>query len=782
MEVPQTMQISGEEEGDEFYEKIEAPKFVDFTAPDQNRPDDCYWFCLRVGCDQKHEEEMDSEAIYKNFVLRVMAARSPNVRLRKALNRKAPRYRCKAFSHSSSFFSKKNSLKESLSLLILSYFCTWDFNSLTFFIFSIFFSANVKCPLTAPPKPSKSRISRLALISSISHKLVDTKLKARPTPKLSATPVSKAKQSSDVAKARTTPRNRKRLSNPNTFRSVRNPKLTTIVVPKSRAVAKALVFNSPKKAVKTKTSLELNTPVKTLCAAMKKLEITSDKKHVLGYNKSLPIDASRKQLRGREVKSRVYESLHSHNRKVQEAKTSRCLKRNINKDIKPRRDHKHHEGDDDSSDMDIDEKSRDGSLEGSLPGGTSQSGRNGPEECSKTVKSQEGEYSVEPELISLSSSEERDSGENDGPDSQVPSGVAEGTSEGSEQDEKILSSPERGKIPEVEESDDKENVLACDDTENDSEANDNEEKENTVASDDNRLQNHNNGHQERIVLGENDTSKISLKTNRVMGKAIKEGSLTATTVAQGLKRRKPKPTNPKPFRLRTDERGILKEANLEKKLIAPLAEITTAPGLPGTNSQRKHQNASQKKKKRLGTSENECHMHEGGEKKPDRITLEDQSIRVGSTRLKASKGKVEQKLSLMSLHRRSVSIHHKSNLVISPSEQDKAGQKQQNSLKNIQSPMMQQKLARPRGVMSSRKEAVSLVTPGKLGVIKENPSKILTTKQVAKPLGNTVCPGTKASTRTTPRSLSRGRRPTTIPKEPTFHRIHTPKSCTRKLA
>ncbi|KAF5448362.1 hypothetical protein F2P56_028906 [Juglans regia] len=710
MEVPQTMQISGEEEGDEFYEKIEAPKFVDFTAPDQNRPDDCYWFCLRVGCDQQHEEEMDSEAIYKNFVLRVMAARSPNVRLRKALNRKAP-------------------------------------------------SANVKCPLTAPPKPSKSRISRLALISSISHKLVDTKLKGRPTPKLSATPGSKAKQSSDVAKAHTTPRNRKRLSNPNTFRSVRNPKVTTIVGPKNRVVAKALVFNSPKKAVKTKTSLELNTPVKTLCAAMKKLEITSEKKHVLGYNKSLPIDASRKQIRGREVKSRVYDSLHSHNRKVQEAKTSRCLKRNINKDIKPPRDHKHHEGDDDSSDMDIDEKSRNGSLEGcSLPG-TSQSGRNGQEECLKTVKSQEGEYSVEPEFISLSSSEEGDSGQNDGPDSQARSGVAEGTSEGSEQDEKIISSPEKGKIPEVTESDDKENALACDDTENDSEANDNEEKENTVASDDNRLQNHNNGHQDRIVLGEHDTSKISLKINRVMGKAIKEGSLTATTGAQGVKHRKPKPTNPKPFRLRTDERGILKEANFEKKLIAPLTEITTAPGLPGTNSQRKHQNASQKKKKRLGL---------------DRTTLEDQSIRVGSTCLKASKGKVEQKLSLMTLHRRSVSIHHKSNLVTSPSEQDKACQKQQNNLKKIQSPMMQQKLARPRGVMSSRKEAVSLVTPGKLGVIKENPSKILTTKQVAKP--------TKASSHTTPRSSSRGRRPPTIPKEPTFHSIHTPKSCTRKLA
>ena len=72
------------------------------------------------GCDQKHEEEMDSEAIYNNFVLRVshqiidfttalpllvwitkssfvllkqvMAARSPNVRLRKALDRNASRY------------------------------------------------------------------------------------------------------------------------------------------------------------------------------------------------------------------------------------------------------------------------------------------------------------------------------------------------------------------------------------------------------------------------------------------------------------------------------------------------------------------------------------------------------------------------------------------------------------------------------------------------------------------------------------------------------------------
>lgn len=66
MEEPQAiiLQINGDEEGeeeeeefcgggggDEFYEMIEAPKFVDLTKPDHHRPDhdDRFWFCLRVG-------------------------------------------------------------------------------------------------------------------------------------------------------------------------------------------------------------------------------------------------------------------------------------------------------------------------------------------------------------------------------------------------------------------------------------------------------------------------------------------------------------------------------------------------------------------------------------------------------------------------------------------------------------------------------------------------------------------------------------------------------------
>ncbi|KAG4945474.1 hypothetical protein JHK87_041481 [Glycine soja] len=136
---------------DDIYENIEAPKFVDLTAPDSRRPDDDrHWFCFRVGCDQKHEQELDSEAIYKNFVLRVMAARSPNVRLRKALNRREA-------------------------------------------------SANLKCPLTAP---AKSRVSRTDFISSLSHKMTDNNVKVKPLSKALTTPRNHQKKVSNVEQFR----------------------------------------------------------------------------------------------------------------------------------------------------------------------------------------------------------------------------------------------------------------------------------------------------------------------------------------------------------------------------------------------------------------------------------------------------------------------------------------------------------------------------------------------------------------------------------------------------
>ncbi|KAG6535164.1 hypothetical protein ZIOFF_000124 [Zingiber officinale] len=82
-------EVPTSEVGNAVYEEIEAPKFVDFTVPDCSPPDDRSWFCSRVGCDQTHEE-VDPDALLRSFRLRVMAARTPSARRRKAWDREAP--------------------------------------------------------------------------------------------------------------------------------------------------------------------------------------------------------------------------------------------------------------------------------------------------------------------------------------------------------------------------------------------------------------------------------------------------------------------------------------------------------------------------------------------------------------------------------------------------------------------------------------------------------------------------------------------------------------------
>ncbi|KAE8706624.1 hypothetical protein F3Y22_tig00110391pilonHSYRG00092 [Hibiscus syriacus] len=227
---------------------------------------------------------MDSDAIYNNFVLRVMAARSPSVGLREAL--------CKRDSRS-----------------------------------------KLECPVQFLLS-LRSIVSKLAMISSITQKMGEAKVKVRHVPKqFSTTPNVKAAKHSST-KALTTLRNRKGILNPSTFRSVRNPKPTTIEVPKDRVVAKTLLFHSPKKVVKLKKSVEWNSSLRKACAGMKKLEINNgSKKNALGCN-NRPLDVPRKQLRVREVKSRVYDSLHCQKKKNEEAKSVKPLeKNNINKDL-----------------------------------------------------------------------------------------------------------------------------------------------------------------------------------------------------------------------------------------------------------------------------------------------------------------------------------------------------------------------------------------------------------------------------------------------------------------
>ncbi|XP_042463362.1 uncharacterized protein LOC122046639 [Zingiber officinale] len=91
-------EVPTSEVGDAVYEEIEAPKFVDFTVPDSSPPDDRSWFCSRVGCDQTHEE-VDPDALLRSFRLRVMAARTPSARRRKAWDREAPRAKTKLKDH-----------------------------------------------------------------------------------------------------------------------------------------------------------------------------------------------------------------------------------------------------------------------------------------------------------------------------------------------------------------------------------------------------------------------------------------------------------------------------------------------------------------------------------------------------------------------------------------------------------------------------------------------------------------------------------------------------------
>ncbi|XWS40337.1 hypothetical protein CRYUN_Cryun18bG0132300 [Craigia yunnanensis] len=710
--------INGADEeviGDDFYEEIEAPKFVDLTSPDRYRTenDDRYWFCLRVGCDQKHEEEMDSEAIYKNFVLRVMAARSPSVRLRKALCRKDS-------------------------------------------------SANLQCPRTVPAKPSKSRVSRLAMISSISQKMGEAKLKVGRVPKQTATTpdVKAAKQLS--TKALTTPRNKKGPSNPGTFRSVRNPKPTTIEVPKSRVVAKALVFHSPKKSVKLKKSVEL----RKICAGMKKLEITE--KNTLGCNK--PLDASRKQLRGRKVKSRVYDSLHSQNQKKQEVKSLKCLKKkNKGTDKQLFKGPMSHKGNEkNSSEKEIEAKSKDGSLKVCATGRLEQA-------IDEKIK-----YSspLRCNMTSVSTSGGMNSGDADVPKSQ--NGGQNENNESSSHEENIEPCSKDKEILETMETDDKENALSSHMKVSESKVMEINDKENASAFDVNRRLNCTSGMLvKNDVLRKHEASKIIQKVTKVTSNTLKENSSTVNG-AQGTKYRKPKLTNPKPFRLRTDERGILKEANLEKKhLQAPLKETTTFPGSQGGNSWRKHRNL-QRNEKCLGQIEIVNCAREGSDHESDTRTLKDQPQNIKTSSSRISKGSIERKLSITPL-KRTVPLYQKTNFPsLLEKGQDKAAQKSEGRLEKTKLPSIKQ-LVRPRGVASSRKKLVSLMKPGQLGVIKEMSPTMSRHKETSDPdeIGTSLA--TKASTSNASRPSPKGRRHTTIPKEPNFHSIHVPKSCTRRL-
>ncbi|CAL0300844.1 unnamed protein product [Lupinus luteus] len=724
--VPLPMPMIEEEEeeiiDDDFYEKIQAPKFVDLTAPDPRRSgDDRHWFCFRVGCDQQHEQELDSEAIYKKFVLRVMAARSPNLRLRKALKSREA-------------------------------------------------SANLKCPNTAPAKP---RVSRMAFISSVSHKIDNNTAKVKPlskkVPSSSATPDAKVRQPPSAAKALTAPRNQK-VSNLEQFRTVQSKKAMNVVVPKTRVVAKALVFHSPKKVkvVKAKSSIELNTPMKALCSAMKKLELYGAKKNGEGCSNTTPVASSRKQFRGREVKSRVFDSLYSNNRKAPEANTAKCLKEHKVKSMQKRQVSMPNEEaeNDDSSDMEIDDKSRGGSLErwhesvSSGGGITSLSSSN--EEENKTIEGCENEERRSPlsekgkipevtrrkgEKNSMASGDKENKGELTENDNK--------TTEGSENQERRSPLSKKGRIPEVTNKKDEENSRGFDNKENEGAHNENGDNESASAPDENIV----------MITNYDDPKKAIVGSKHEGLRKTPKKSTSTLAGTQIVKYGKLKPTNPKPFKLRTDERGIHKETNSVKKDPPPLKETTDKAG----NLFRKHQNIKR-------ASELDTDNYSSSKERSNQRTQGNQS---GSIQSDNSNGKRQHRLYAKTPHRNPGLKLQKHNDMDNPLEHGEKAAKELDDNFNRKSQMMQHKVLRPRGALSRKKEKVLPATPCKLDVIAEKPlnSNILKPKEVEKPCDNDVSSPASKVAGSVSRPCSQKKRALTVPREPKFHSLHVPKSC-----
>ncbi|GFS34481.1 hypothetical protein Acr_00g0034170 [Actinidia rufa] len=586
---------------EEFYEKIEAPKFVDFTAPDPYRPDDRYWFCLRVGCDQKHEEEIDPEAISKNFLLR----------------------------------------------------------------------------------------------------MVDGKGKAKPLSKLTSTSNAKGKQV--AAKYLTTPRNKKCLPNPNSFRSVQNPKTTSIAVPKNRMVAKALVFHSPKKAISIKTSVELRTPLTKICEGMKRLEINGQRKRVLGTMEISTTSREGSLLGDTRVTEGNYEERLTTEKtsgsfdsvdSTKEQAAIPCV------EVVPLT----------NSNAVLPDASK-GEMNSSSSSGKFQ------ENSEEGKKSREGIDCVEK---TKPSSEKRESLEDDKTESQTGGGGHEG------------------------------------------EAMDSDDKENALASDCNRGIDHNTQHLGRL----GKTKDISKKVARAQEKILKEGLTLASAGAQGVKYRKPKPTNPKPFRLRTDERGILKEANLDRRIqpVVSLKETAAVIGFSGGILHKKSMEMMSRKEKCLEQSKCNHDTHESSGNELEKILQKGEPGRTAG--LTTPERQAWPKTAAITPQGRSNSTLQKPKPVTSRlvCGRDVTSQKSENNLRKTKSSsFLQRQFISPKGVASTRKTNGSyLKCDTQLTMIRETSA------------------ANKATTSAS-RSLSRGKRPATVPKEPNFHGVHVPKTCTRKV-
>ncbi|KAI3990860.1 hypothetical protein MKX01_026044 [Papaver californicum] len=704
--------LSNNSDDDEIYEKIEAPKFVDLTEPDRSlQVDDRSWFCLRAGCDLKHEEDINPETLYKDFVLRVMAARSPNFRYRKQLCRQATR-------------------------------------------------ANLKCPQSAPAKYSKRRLSRLTVVTSISQKLADAKVKVHPLCKFNLTPKGKAKKNSVSGKALTTPRNKKSF-NRDPFRSVQNPK-TAGAMPRNRVVAKALVFNSPKKAERKKNLVGCQTPMTALCSEMNKLEITSQPNQPCKTSSSTSCQPKKCTPASQPLKSKLYDQIAknlvevSGDSKDPKTKSLRRLKRKSKGKLQNALGLVPQESSGtDVTDMEIDEKSRNGSIDVYSVSGDSKTNVEHltaieEEKLSVMVAMQE-EHLTSAEVInsenSLEEEEEEDAYKIQETELEVHKNYKGNTLEESMKSHSEEMDSKDDDVPRTQPLDKDEGV----------DANGSDDKENASAK--NSDCNHNEENSQRNI-NHSEHSENLQKGNGKEGKPLKGG---CTAPANGgpleVKHRKTKLTNPKPFRLRTDERGNVREAKMEKRLLqAPLREIKLGPKV-ADGVQERHENEIETKEKLHKQCTHENNNQEVKPTETGKLTKKIHYRQVKSKYLDTSKCAAEAKMAATTTQK------------LRKVEDGEENAAQKLHRRTTKSQLLREQLVRPQRVFGTREPKPSLVSL-RLGIIKETSSTVARPKEAKIEM-------ITATTKPAGRSTSRGRRPTTVAKEPNFHRIHVPKSCTK---
>ncbi|KAI3972701.1 hypothetical protein MKX01_019359 [Papaver californicum] len=702
--------LSNKSYDDEIYEKIEAPKFVDLTEPDRSlQVDDRSWFCLRAGCDLKHEEDINPETLYKDFVLRVMAARSPNFRYRKQLCRQATR-------------------------------------------------ANLKCPRSAPAKSSKRRLSRLTVVTSISQKLADAKVKVHPLCKFNLTPKGKANKISVSGKALTTPRNKKFNRDP--FRSVQNSK-TACAMPRNRVVAKALVFNSPKKSERKKNLIGCQTPMTALCSEMNKLEITSQPNKPCKTSSSTSCQPKKCTPASQPLKSTLYDQIVknlvevSGDSKDTKTKFVRRLKRKSKGKLQNALALVPQESSgNDVTDMEIDEKSRNKSIDVHSVSGDSMS-------------NVEHLTAVEEEKLSVMQEEEH-----------LPSAVVENSGNSLEEEDAYRiqetelevdknykgNTLEESVKSHSEEMDSKDNDVPRTqplDKDEGVEANGSDDKENASAG--NSDSNHNDENSQRNI-NRSEHSENLQKVNGKEGKPLKGGcTAPASDGPLEVKHRKTKLTNPKPFRLRTDERGNIREAKIEKRLLqAPLREIKLGPKF-ADGVQERHENEIETKEKLHKHCAHENNNQEVKPTETGKLTKKIHYRQVKSKYLDTSKCAAETKMGATTTQK----------LRKVEDGEENAAQKLQR--RTTKSQLLREQLVRPQRMFGTREPKPSLVSLVRLGIIKETSSTISRPKEAKKETVGHIT----ATIKPAGRSASRGRRPTTVAKEPNFHRIHVPKSCTK---